>query len=758
VRRLPFLIIAAVLLIVGCTLQAGPSPPGTPSALPDPGITTVPAPNPDETARRFLDAWKAWDYAAMYDLLSPLAQDGLLEEDFSARYEQIRRSAALSGVDYLIVSALVTSPQTAEVRFRVILQSSVVGDLTRETSMELTRERDEQDWKIAWKETTILPELEDGKGLYLDQFTPTRANIYDRKSQALAWQAEAVALAIVPNRIGGEDAEESMLSTLRRLLDMPSNDDIRFEYEPFRGTDYYIPLGEVAYENFRLVEGTLFSVGGVQWQPYTTRFYPGTGLTPYGGGYAPHTVGYVGLIHEEVLEDYLDLGYQGDEYVGQIGLEASYEAELRGEPGGTLYLLDADNQNQGELISKEHAPPYAVYTTLDRDLQSHVQQAIEDFVGAAVVLERDTGAVLAIASSPGFDPNLFDVNNINRIYAIDDLFQNPNNALLNRATLGLYPPGSVFKVITIAAALESGYYTPETIYNCGLEFRELPGFVGYDWRYEKELPASGEITLIQGLERSCNPYFWHIGLDLYNHELETAVPDMAKAFGLGQLTGIEIDEDGGLVPDPDTKLTQFGEEWSAKDQVQVSIGQSFLQVTPLQVARYMAAIGNGGTLYRPQVVLRVENAEGEVIQEFQPESQATLPISPENLEAIQKGMVNVVRDSKATAYRRFLGLSINLAGKTGTATTGDFSDPHAWFAGYTFEEREDLPDIAIAVLLEYQGEGSDWAAPVFRRIVESYFRGRPQALYPWEARIRVERTATPTPEPEELEAEETPVP
>jgi len=178
----------------------------------------------------------------------------------------------------------------------------------------------------------------------------------------------------------------------------------------------------------------------------------------------------------------------------------------------------------------------------------------------------------------------------------------------------------------------------------------------------------------------------------------------------------------------------------------------------LQVARYMAAIGNGGTLYRPQVVLRVENAEGDVLQEFQPESQATLPISPENLEAIQRAMVNVVRDSRATAYRRFLGLSISLAGKTGTATTGDFTDPHAWFAGYTFEEREDLPDIAIAVLLEYQGEGSDWAAPVFRRIVESYFRGRPQALYPWEARIRVERTATPTPESEELEAEETSAP
>jgi len=180
-------------------------------------------------------------------------------------------------------------------------------------------------------------------------------------------------------------------------------------------------------------------------------------------------------------------------------------------------------------------------------------------------------------------------------------------------------------------------------------------------------------------------------------------------------------------------------------------------VTPLQMARMVAAVGNGGTLYRPSLVLRVENADGEVRYEFSPEVQGELPVSPENLATIQQAMTNVVRVSTATAYRKFLGLNINIAGKTGTASTGRAEESHAWFVGYTFEGREGLPDIAIVVVLDFAGEGSDEAAPVFRRIVETYFRGQPQSLYPWEARIGVPKTETPEPEEGE-EATATPEP
>jgi penicillin-binding protein 2 len=229
---------------------------------------------------------------------------------------------------------------------------------------------------------------------------------------------------------------------------------------------------------------------------------------------------------------------------------------------------------------------------------------------------------------------------------------------------------------------------------------------------------------------------------------------MALAFGLGSPTGIELDEaDTIQVPGPDNAQETLGQDWNENDMMQLAIGQSALAVTPLQLARYVAAIGNGGQLLQPYIVDRVENAEGEIFYSGETVVQGEVPVSPETMAAIQEGMVNVIRESDATAYRRFLGLNLNLAGKTGTATSGDISDPHAWFVGYSFEEREDLPDIVVVALVENIGDGSDWAAPIFRRMIEVYFYGSPRQPYPWEERIGVpaveedeQDEATPTPE------------
>ena len=733
-----------VLLLTACGTPTSSSP-GSPTELPEPLILTDSAPDPEQAARDYLDAWKVRDYDSMYNMLSPLTQDGITQEAFAERYDEIWKSAALTGLDYEIVSSFVLNPRQSQVRLQTALHSLAAGDINRDLQMDLTLVDDA--WTVAWSDGLILPELESGRNLFLDVVTPTRANIYDRNGLALAADSEAVALWIVPNQIGDEDTELDMLSTLRRLMDYPSNDSIQFLYDQIRGTDFRVNLGEVPLEAFQQVQGTLASVGGVQWGNYDTRLY-------FEGGLAPHSLGYISWIQAEDLQDYLVQGYQGDEFVGQIGLEYWYEEPLRGRPGGTLYTTDAAGRPDTAIASQESEPPFAVYTTLDRELQVHAQQALEDsdLTGAVVVLDRDTGAVLAIASTPDFNPNLFDTGNPNSASGLSEMFQTPNDPLLNRATVGAYAPGSVFKTITMAAALESGIYEPDTIYNCGLEFKELGGITLYDWRFEKGLGGWGDITLLEALERSCNPYFYHIGLDLHNRGLETAISDMAKGFGLGSATEIEISEQEGLVPDPETKLALFEQEWAQGDSVQLAIGQSFLQVTPLQVARMIAAIGNGGTLYQPQIVDRVESAEGEILSEFQPIVQGTVPVSTENLEAIQEGMVGVVRDPKGTARSVFLGLNLDIAGKTGTAQTGDFTDPHAWFAAYTFEEREDIPDIVVVVILEFQGEGSEWAAPVARRVIESHFLGQPIKRYPWEERIRI--PAVPDPESEEGEGEE----
>jgi len=253
---------------------------------------------------------------------------------------------------------------------------------------------------------------------------------------------------------------------------------------------------------------------------------------------------------------------------------------------------------------------------------------------------------------------------------------------------------------------------------------------------------SGLLTLPQGLMRSCDPWFYHIGETLYNTGQANAISEMARAFGLGAVTGIEqVEEEAGLIPNPTDGL----------NATSIAIGQGDVQVTPLQVAAFIAAVGNGGTLYRPQLVEQILPTSGDPIQIFRPEARSTLPITPENLAIIQDAMRSVVENPRGTAYARLSTFGIDTAAKTGTAESGT-ADPHAWFAGYSIANRPDKPDIAVAVVVNYQGEGSTWAAPIFRRVMEIYFYGQPGAIYPWETTYGVVNPdygipVTPTPEP-----------
>ena len=508
------------------------------------------------------------------------------------------------------------------------------------------------------------------------------------------------------------------------------------------GADWYLALGEVPATKIGNRYNSISGIPGLALNFYQARYY-------FDGGIAPHVIGYVRTIQPEEVDDYKRKGYQQDERVGGAGLEKWGEQYLSGKRGGALYVFNAQNQPVTRLAEQAATPSSSIYTTLDKDYQEAVQRAITGFKAAAVVLERDTGKVLAIASSPSYDPNMFEPINANSYSMLTELNNETGQPFLNRATSGQYPLGSVFKIITMAAALESGVYTPESTYECGYDFTELGGVTLHDWTWEHyqndgvTMP-SGHLTLPQGLMRSCNPFFWHIGLDLYNQNLTKAVSDMARGFGLGSKTGIEgVDEESGQVPDPTSQL----------DATNLAIGQGDLLVTPLQVADFAAAIGNGGTLYTPQVIGKIAPLDGEPIYSFTVKTRGTLPIKATTLQTIQEAMTGVIKSTKprGTAFHVFSGTNIAIAGKTGTATSGS-GLPHAWFAGYTSEGREDKPDIAIAVVVENIGEGSDYAAPIFRRLVELYFTGSPGKLYPWESTFYTTRTPTPlvtdTPTPE----------
>ncbi len=714
-----------LLFAMGCSLVGPNTPviPGTSTSLPDPSTTIESAPDAAGAAQAYLDAWGRFNYPAMYAMLTTLSQDSISLEDFTARYANVTDEASLVGVSYEILQSLI-NPTDAQVAYRVTLNSAIFGAIPRETSMQLSR-LPGQDWRVVWDERIILPELAGGNVLSLDQQTPSRGNIYDRAGSALVTDAEAVALGAIPSLIG-ENEGNSFVSQVSTLVGWPPAylNSIVFAED----AAYYIPLPEVSADVFNQRLDFVSGFAGIRYQYYNTRLF-------HLGSAGSQALGYYGPIPAEEVDQWRQLGYQIDDYVGRIGLESYAEEELAGKRGGTLYVLDSFGARVTVLASADAQPSSSIYTTLDKELQRQAQFAIKDFTGAIVVLERDTGRILAMASSPGFNPNAADVNNYNSSVEWPTYFEaDSNNPFLNRATQGQYPPGSIFKVVTLAAALESGLFTPLSDFYCAHTWNGLAGITLEDWTLGKELPESGQLSLLQGLMRSCNPWFYQIGLTLYNQaENSNAVAEMARGFGLGSLTGIvELPEVAGQIVDPADDPNSGTPGVSLA--VQQAIGQGSTLITPLQAALYIAAVGNGGTLYRPQLIERTEDPNGQSLQVFEPQINGILPVSPENLQAIQTALRLVVNDPRGTAYRRFANFSIPVFAKTGTAS--NTFDPHAWFIGYT-NAGGSRPDIAIAVIVENVGDGSEFAAPMFRRLVEVYFFGRPQSLFPWELEIGV---------------------
>jgi len=702
------------------------------STLPAPPVRSTHVPDVREAARTFLEAWQKDDYQLMYSMITQVNRDAISGADFETRYRDVAISLNLSRLDFEVLSAL-TNPRSAQVAYRIIFHTTLLGDITRDMVMNMSMENGK--WLIQWEDGLIMPELHGGNQLKIDYKIPAWGNIYDKNEEAIAAQADAVALGVVPGQID-PNFEESLVDLLSRLTGLPF-ETIKSRYA-LAAPEWYVPIGEASAQEVEPLYGTLSSYSGVVMNAFRSRFY-------FDGGISPHATGYVISIPEAELEAYRRQGYRGDEKVGYSGLEKWGEQYLAGKHGASLYVVDPQGQIVTRLAETDPQPSQSIYTTLDKDLQLGAQRAIAGFVGAVVVLERDTGRVLAMASSPGFDPNVFEPTNYNNSL-LTELLNNNQQPLLNRAAQGQYPLGSVFKIITMAAALESGLFTQDTTFECGYDFTELPGVTLHDWTLAKEYPPSGKVNLAEGLMRSCNPFFWHIGLNLYQNGLTKAISEMARSFGLGKPTGIgHIAEASGSMPDPESDF----------DAVQLAIGQGTMTVTPLQVANFVAAIGNGGTLHQPQIIEKITTPDGTPTYTFEPKEIGKLPISEKNMEIIKSAMLSVTDNPRGTAYRTFSGLQIPVYGKTGTAQTS-VEKPHAWFAGYTDATRPNNPDIAVAVIAENQGEGSDFAAPIFRRVVEIYFRGQPGRLYPWESTYYVTRTATPpiTDTPEGYEGEE----
>ena len=351
-----------------------------------------------------------------------------------------------------------------------------------------------------------------------------------------------------------------------------------------------------------------------------------------------------------------------------------------------------------------------IYAALDLDVQQIADKAMKDTVGAAVVMDVSNGNVLAMVSNPGFDPNKLTQKITPQ--ELRALLNDPNDPLVNRATQSAFPPGSVFKIVSFAAALEKGGYTVGSMFNdpgywdgLGQNFRKVC------WIYTEFKIGHGTLSLSNALVESCDVAFYQVGQRLDNID-RNILPSFARSFGLGSPTGIEISEVTGNIPDPNRGL------WRPGDPINLVIGQGALLTSPLQIANMMAAVANGGTLYRPHVVSRISSLADGTEKTFPAQVQGKLPASAGTLASIRQALYRVTTDKDGTAVNVFKGSKVTVAGKTGTAEVFKEGEPHSWFAAYAPAEN---PKIAVVVIAEHGGEGSKTAAQIVREIVEKYF-------------------------------------
>ncbi len=736
-QRFTLILLTAVLLIttVACTPEFT-LPNADPFAvtltpLPTEDIST-PTPVPGgaaEIGQTFYQAWAKGDIIGMYSLLSPQSQALVDNNTFVTQYETAMRTAT---VEAIRIQPLAASQEGARGSFQVqvIWDTAVLGPIERTHSVDLAFANGR--WGVIWHEGLILPELTGGHKLVLDYKAPSRGNIYDVNGKALAYQGSSILLGVVPGRI--ED-EAGLLATISPLLNL-TPEQIQEKYAAAQA-DWYVPLGDISSEAMQENYETLqpFLAAGLVADDRLTRVY-----SPI----APHAVGYIGAIPGVLLNDYLAAGYNPESRVGLTGLEAWGEDYLSGVRGGILNVLTTDGQYVTTVAEAEPRRARSVYATFDADFQRAVEAALAEAAlshpvgnrGAVVVLNPQDGAVLAMASYPTYDPTIFDITRPDNEDRLAAAFSDPTNPLLNRAAQSGYPPGSTFKVVTLAAAVRSGLYTAETRYNSlGSWDRLGENFIKTDWREG----GHGYVSMSQALVVSCNTCFYDAGL---NMEIEDSFffPNIAREFGLGSSTGvIGISDAAGSIPDPEWKPLNTAEGgWVPGDAVNMAIGQGYVTATPLQMAQVIASVANGGTIYTPRLVDRIGEGGGAPEEKMPAQVNGLAPMDTNTMASVQAALNEVTSGRSGTATFAMEGLRVPTAGKTGTAQTPQ-PTPHAWFMGYapsepytmTDGELIEQPEIAIVVIMENAGEGSEVAAPIFRRVVELYYNIQPLTPYPW---------------------------
>ncbi|MBS3757632.1 MAG: penicillin-binding protein 2 [Desulfobacterales bacterium] len=545
-----------------------------------------------------------------------------------------------------------------------------------------------------------------------ERIKPFRGLIYDRNGHLLVENRPSFNLQMIE-----KDAEplDQTVKKISAFLELEP-EDIMTKLEK-GGSGGYEPVliqEDIDRNTMAAVSAHRFELPGISIETRARRHYRHPSL-------ASHLLGYLGeLSPGEIRAAKFWGGLKGRAYVGRFGVEKAFEDYLAGEPGGRIVQVNAGGQVVDVLDRVPPEPGHNIYLTIDYKLQQMAETLLGESVGAVIAMAPDSGEILAMASSPGFNQNHFVDGMSPKEW--QSLSGNPEQPMMNKALQGEYPPASTYKIVTAMAALE------EALVNINEEVY-CPGHYQYGNRLYhcwKEV-GHGRLNVVQALSQSCDVFFYHMGKRL---NVDT-LAKYAHGCGLGSPTGIHLNgEADGLIPTSEWKLERYGSPWQGGETLSIAIGQGYNLVTPLQMAVLIAAIANGGTRYQPTILKTIETVEGKQVKKGRPAISGRLPAGKKTLETIRKGLWRVVNARHGTAYWHVRDKSIEISGKTGTAQivsrkkgeerseeVEDQYKPHAWFIGYA---PSDNPEIAVSVLVEHGEHGSSGAGPIAGKLMRSY--------------------------------------
>jgi penicillin-binding protein 2 len=540
-----------------------------------------------------------------------------------------------------------------------------------------------------------------------------RGMILDRKGRILAHNRPSFEVYLVP-----EDLKENpeVLVKVGQMLNM-NPEEIKEKLRTEKKRTPFRPVkikSDIEWNELARLETSRVHLPGlfVDVRPRRTYHY---------GSLASHLIGYLGEVDENELKQPKGPPYRMGAMTGKYGVEYQWETYLRGVDGGRQIEVDALGREIKPLRSVESFPGNNLTLTIDFDLQKVAEEAFQEKTGALIAMDPKSGRILAMVSKPSFDPDIFAGNISPEEWK--SLMENPFSPLQNKGIQGQYPPGSVFKIITAIAGLETGAITTNTQMTC----RGIYPYGNRDFRCYKE-EGHGTISLHRAIVESCDIYFYQVGLKVG----VDAIAHYAQEFGLGSLTGIALPhERSGIVPSASWKKKRLGTPWYSGETLSLAVGQGYINVTPLQLLELISAVANGGRLYLPQVAEKVEDVYGNLLKEWPVSEIGRVDVSEKTLQVIQQALLGAVNDPRGTGWACVLKQA-KAAGKTGTAQVikmaqdfkkGDmermplkFRD-HAWFVAYApFED----PIIAVVVLVEHGGYGGAAAAPIAKKVIEKY--------------------------------------